>query len=366
MSEKASQAIKEKVRGVLEQYRISASAPCRIDMGGTLDISSLFYPMAHLRPCTFNIALDMRTRVSLHPWKPGLVRAESAGFSPAEYGLEDAPFDHPLGLMFAVASYFGIDGILIRTDSASPPKSALGGSSSAAVALVAAYSALLEATGNDYPSLDVIPVLAHGIEESIACVPCGMQDQLAAAYGGVNAWHWEQKAGRPGWRRRELLDRKETGRLNDRILVVYCGVPHESVDINGEWIRRFLAGKDRGEWLEILDITKKFSDVFSRGDYESAIRYMNRETEIRRDITPRVVNETGQELIEAAVAENCGARFSGAGGGGCIWALGFAKDISGLRSKWSDVSARRTGVRILEAGVDVEGVKSGLQKHWAM
>ncbi|MCF8110643.1 MAG: galactokinase [Desulfobacteraceae bacterium] len=363
MSEKASHAIKERVQGVLRQYRILASAPCRIDMGGTLDISSLFYPLAHLGPCTFNIALDMRTRMSLHPWKPGLVRAESTGFSPAEYRLEEAPFDHSLGLMFAVAAYFGIDGILIRADSASPPRSALGGSSCAAVALVAAYFALLEAAGYDCPGLEVIPVLAHGIEESIAGVPCGMQDQLAAAYGGVSAWYWEQKAGRPGWRRRELLDPKETGRLNERILVAYCGVPHESVDINAEWICRFLAGKDRARWSEIVDITKKFTDAFSSRDYDAAVCYMNRETEIRRDITPRVVDETGAELIEAAIAENCGARFSGAGGGGCIWAFGSAKDISGLRGKWSAVSARRPGVRILEAKVDARGLNANCKMY---
>ncbi|MFP4194485.1 MAG: galactokinase [Desulfobacterales bacterium] len=362
MSERAHQAIKQRVQQKLGQYRIEASAPCRIDMGGTLDISSLFYPMAHLKPCTFNIALDMRTRVSLQPWRSGMVRAESTGFSPAEYSLEEAPFDHPLGLMFAVAAYFGIDGILIRADSASPPRSALGGSSSAVVALAGAYFALFEAAGVNCPGIDVIPVLAHGIEESIAGVPCGMQDQLAAAYGGVNAWLWEEKAGRLEWRRRKLLDRKETAGLNDRILVAYCGVPHESVDINGEWIRRFLAGKDRVEWSEIADISKRFVNAFSSRDYDSAIRYMNRETEIRRGITPRVVEEAGAELIEAAVAGNCGARFAGAGGGGCIWALGSAKDISRLRKKWSAVAARRTGVKILDAGVDAQGVKSQLQQ----
>ncbi|MFP3998559.1 MAG: galactokinase [Desulfobacterales bacterium] len=357
MPEDASHSIKDRVRGILEKHRIEASAPCRIDMGGTLDISSLFYPLAHLGPCTFNIALDMRTRVSLHPFRQGLIRAESTGFSPAQYRMDEVPFDHPLGLMFAVAAYFGIDGILIKTDSESPPRSALGGSSSAAVALVAAYSALLEAAGLDCPGFDTIPFLAHGIEESIAGVPCGMQDQLAAAYGGVNAWHWEEKAGRPGWRRQSLLERKDAGKLNDSILVAYCGVPHESADINGIWIRRFLAGKDRGRWARIVDITQRFVNAFAEGDIETAAAYMNHETEIRRDLTPQVVDETGAALIEAAVARNCGARFAGAGGGGCIWAIGPAEAISKLRREWTAVAGQRPGAAILETGVDTQGVR---------
>ena len=49
-------------------------------------------------------------------------------------------FEHPMGLMFAIAAYFRAGGIHIQIESASPPRSALGGSSAAAVALVAALA----------------------------------------------------------------------------------------------------------------------------------------------------------------------------------------------------------------------------------
>lgn len=358
MSEKKRHS-SEKLRRILEQDRISASAPCRIDMGGTLDITSLFYPLAHLRPCTFNIALDMRTRVSLHPYTPGRIRVESKGFAPAEYSLDEAPFDHPMGLMFAVAAYFAVDGILIEVESSSPPRSALGGSSSAAVALLAAYFELFKAAQIRVPEPDAIPVLAHGIEESIAGVPCGMQDQLAAVYGGVNAWHWEESRGRPSWRQQSLGGAGEASWLNERILVAYCGVPHESRDINGTWIRRFLSGRDRRRWEKIVDATKRFVYAFSEKDLDSAAGWMNLETDIRRELTPEVVDETGAELMEAAAVGNCGARFAGAGGGGCLWALGPAEAISELRDEWAAVTQRRPEAGILETGVDIRGVSRG-------
>ena len=80
-------------------------------MGGTLDIDTFSLPLHHLSPCTFNIALNLRTRVRLHPYHQDLVKVSSKGFDQAEYPLNKAPFDHPLGLIFAIAaSRFLLDG----------------------------------------------------------------------------------------------------------------------------------------------------------------------------------------------------------------------------------------------------------------
>jgi hypothetical protein len=63
------------------------------------------------------------------------------------------------------------------------------GSSAAVVALVAAFARAQEKLGERPLSLRQIVLLSHGIESNTAGVPCGLQDQLAAAYGGVNAWY---------------------------------------------------------------------------------------------------------------------------------------------------------------------------------
>lgn len=336
---------------------VTFSAPCRIDMGGTLDISSLYYPMARLKPCTFNIALDLRTRVRISPYKPGRIRVASKGFQSAEFCSDQAPFSHGLGLIFAIAACFGIDGIDIDIESASPPKSALGGSSVAAVALVAAFLQLEKAAGRPEPDRCEMAVLAHGIEQGIAGVPCGMQDHLAAAYGGINVWNWRLDQGRLAWEQLPL-DLPENGRaLDANILVAYCGVPHESKDVNGTWIRRFLKGLDRPLWQKIVENTRKFVHALANQDLMAAADAMNREVEIRRQITPEVVDDVGAALLGAARKENCGARFAGAGGGGCLWALGSEKAICLLRPRWEAIVSRHPDGAILYAGVDTEGVR---------
>jgi len=60
--------------------------------------------------------------------------------------------------------------------------------------------------------------------------------------------------------------------------------------------------------------------------------------------------------IKTAAEIKCGARFTGAGGGGCIWALGDAGDIEKLKEKWKEVLACREGAGLLNAVIDGVGV----------
>ena len=91
------------IRSILEQGPIASSAPCRVDMGGTLDLSTFYLTLHHLGPCTFNVALDLRTRVRIMPYEKGRIKISSVGFESLVVDSDEAPFNHPLGLMLAVA-----------------------------------------------------------------------------------------------------------------------------------------------------------------------------------------------------------------------------------------------------------------------
>ena len=344
------------IQKILELKDIKASAPCRIDLGGTLDIKTFYYPLRHFIPSTFNIALDLRTHVKLLPFEDKNVKITSQGFESAQFPLDKAPFDHPLGLMFAIASYFVAGGVHIVIESSSPPKSGLGGSSSAAIALVAAFSKLLNHMGETKISKKNTAILAHAIEESVAGVPCGLQDQLAAAYGGVNLWYWKTDLAESIFKRKQIYNEKESKDLEKRILIAYCGIPHESKDINSKWVKQFLAGKNRNLWIEIAECTSNFAGALSRQNFQMGASIMNRETSIRRKMTPEVLDGVGVKLVDSAVKNRCGARFTGAGGGGCIWALGEEKNILKLKSEWKDIVTKNENASILNAKIDLKGV----------
>jgi len=344
------------IRELLKDRHVEASAPCRIDMGGTLDLSTFFLPLRRFRPCTFNIALDLRTTVTVKPGRIGVTKIKSSGFEPTAFSLSQAPFDHPLGLMFAIANYFGADGVEISIASASPPRSALGGSSSAAVALAAAFQAVLSTAGAAVTPVQETALLAHALEASVAGVPCGLQDHLAAVYGGINAWYWARESAARVFQKVTVVQPSRFTEIESHVLVAYCGVPHVSKDINGQWVRQFIAGKYRQKWEEICGITREFIDAMIERNYKQAVSCMNREVALRREMTPEVFDEMGEQLRVSAMENACGVRFTGAGGGGCVWALGTMEDIDRLRGIWENILRQRKDAQILDSGVDGRGV----------
>jgi D-glycero-alpha-D-manno-heptose-7-phosphate kinase len=261
--------------------------------------------------------------------------------------------------MFATATYFNAGGVHIDIESGSPPRSALGGSSVAAVALVAALATVFQRGGESDNNINrrLIALLAYKLEETVAGVPCGSQDQLAAAYGGVHVWYWKDRPDRSHFKRIVAVKKEYHKELERRLLLAYCGKPHVSKDINGRWIQQFFAGKNRVVWKEIIDQTRQFAAALTDRNYSQAVVHMNRETALRRAMTPDVLDNVGVRLVESALQNGCGARFTGAGGGGCIWALGESENVDRLRPLWEESLSTRKEARLLDAKIDTAGVR---------
>jgi galactokinase/mevalonate kinase-like predicted kinase len=338
---------------ILAKKPIVTSVPCRVDFGGTLDISTFYLPLAHMKPASFNIALNLRTVVTLSAWTKNRIKISSRGFESAEFDRDRVPFDHPMGLMFAVATYFNAHGVHIQINSTSPPRSALGGSSSAAVAIIAAFYAALGQTINP----EKIVWLAHTIESSVAGVPCGVQDQAAAAFGGVNLWEWKMGETGPEFNQFQVFEKKkDLAAFNDHLLVAYCGIPHVSKDINKQWVEGFVRGENRDVFKKIVEITKDFFGAVKTKNFGLAGELMAKETRLRLEMTPEVLDNTGKKLFERAVASNCGARFTGAGGGGCLWAIGEKNNILDLATAWQEILDPVQGAILLDTSIDKNGI----------
>jgi len=344
------------IRPILQKGPVTASAPCRIDFGGTLDIPTFHFPLRRLRPQTVNIALDQRTFVTFHPSEDARIRISSQGIADDAFEAGTAPYDHPLGLMFAVADYFAVEGVHIDIRSTSPPRSGLGGSSVAAVALIAAFSKVMQRMGQSGVSPERMALLAQAIEQGTAGIPCGIQDQLAAAFGGVNAWSWPAIPGRSPFLRRPLLAKDHYSLLDRSLLVAYLGVTHTSSDINSRWVKQFIGGRHRDKWRTITRLTHEFADALDCLDLNAAADAMNRETTVRKELTPQVLEKLGERLWGAAIQTGCGARFTGAGGGGCLWAIGEPDNITALKPAWEELLTQRPGAGLIQCKLDERGV----------
>ncbi len=63
-----------------------------------------------------------------------------------------------------------------------------------------------------------------------------------------------------------------------------------------------------------------------------------------------------ESIFECAKKLGCGARFTGAGGGGCLWAVGEKSDLAALKNVWKNIVDKEPAADILKTKVDFEGI----------
>ena len=345
------------LRRVLADNPLEASAPCRIDSGGTWDIKSLSLPLEGIFPTTVNVALNLRTSATLFPYEDGWVRISSEGFRGKTFPKDRFPFASAFGLFLAAISHFGFHGLEVRIKSQSPVKSALGGSSTALVALIQALAKASVALGGRRRSRKEILHLAYHLEDGISGGNCGMQDQAAAVYGGVHQWKWHYSHPTAPFEKTPLLDRKGQTELSRRLLVAHSGKRHVSLPTNQQWIRDFHSGRTRAGWIQANKIVQGLAWAIQEKDWHGAAKLMMQETKLRMKITPGAFIPLTKELANQAEREGCGARFAGAGAGGAVWAIGKIKNIQQLKEKWEKTLAPVRDARLLCCNVDPVGVK---------
>lgn len=350
--------IRKSARRILSDHPVCASAPCRIDSGGTWDIRALAMPLRNTVPTTVNAALDLRTLVRLLPFDEGMIKVSSSGFRKEESAeAGSAPFDSTYGLFFAAVSHFGFHGIEVRIESSSPVQSAMGGSSTAIVALLRALSRVeFLAGGKDFSRAEILHLAFH-LEDALSGGFCGIQDHAAAVYGGVNRWLWDYGPG--GRTRRErLMDRKGAAAFHERLVVAHSGKPHVSSGTNRKWVGDFLSGRTRKGWIEVNRMVSGLAGSLKNGDWKGAVSFLRMETSLRLELTPEAFTPLTELMVTEADAEGGAARFTGAGAGGAVWSLAPDPETAGrVRDRWRQILSDVPGGEVLKCRTDHYGVR---------
>ena len=156
--------------------KISAKAPCRVDLaGGTLDIWPLY--LYHRNAVTLNFAVDRYASCDLATRSDSRIVLRSRDLNveedfPSLAALCEAK-RYKLPLLAYVVKFFtpgmGID---LSTHSEAPAGAGISGSSTLLIALTSAFNKLM-ATG--YP-IEKRREIAQNIEAQIIHVPTGAQD----------------------------------------------------------------------------------------------------------------------------------------------------------------------------------------------
>ena len=200
----------------------------------------------------------------------------------------------------------------INIYSEAPPGAATGTSAAVAVALLGGLDHLTPGRLTPHE----IAYLAHSLETEKLGLQSGIQDQLCAAYGGVNFLEMPRF---PHATVSNLhLPDPVWWELEQRLAVVYIGTPHSSSQIHQQVISDL--GEDAAlnpHLEEMRQLARQAKDAILQGDLASLGGVMSRNTEQQRQLHPSLVCEQADEII--AVGHDfdvLGYKVNGAGGDG--------------------------------------------------
>ncbi len=236
----------------------------------------------------------------------------------AEYTPGRLPYDGRLDLLKAPYNlvYPGAS-LEVRSEAEAPPGSGLGGSSSLAVALVAA---LLKASGREANRHEVA-MLAYRAEREELRQLGGYQDQFAAAYGGINYMEFSREGVRVEGLR---LDQDLRLELQYRTLLFYLGKARRSYEIHGDMQRRYEEDKERQREHRraLREIASGMRSALLKGDLEEFGELIHKGWLEKKSMSDMISDELIDRAYEVArEAGAIGGKVLGAGGGGHFMAF---------------------------------------------
>jgi galactokinase/mevalonate kinase-like predicted kinase len=259
-----------------------------------------------------------------------------------------------------------------------PRQSGLGGSSLLALLTLAGLRAFYQLDPrihNDY----VLAELCQRVEAKELCITCGYADRYVPLFGGLAYLDYRGKLHQKpiGEEPFVTYERLDPWVPNLPLVVAFTGVIRESGDVHSVMRGRYLEEyadhhAHSGPKPFMLEVMERVGDTAWRGkmallreDWDEFGRLMIENHRLVDDMMtycglPNGAGSANNALIEAALAGGAlGAKLTGAGGGGSVFALarpGHEEEIvEALRAAASDLGLRNA--QVWRARVDRHGLR---------
>jgi D-glycero-alpha-D-manno-heptose-7-phosphate kinase len=298
---------------------VNAVAPIRVcDNGGWTDT----WFAGHGKVFNIGVYPYVEVQVKVHPAGslPNriVLDAENYGerYTFAPGGLPDR---HPL--LEAAVDDVGLPDDLsveISIFSEAPAGCSTGTSAAVTVALIGALDALTPGRMSPHE----VAYAAHRIEVDRLGIQSGIQDQLCAAYGGIN---YIEVFSYPYASVSQLsIPNTVWWELERRLVLVFLGRTHVSSHVHDEVIADLQhGGQDCAALGELRRAAEQARDALYAADFAALGRAMAENTDAQSRLHPGLVSAEARATIEVAAANDAlGWKVNGAGGtGGSVTVL---------------------------------------------
>lgn len=192
-----------------------------------------------------------------------------------------------------------------------PARSGLGTSSSFAVGMLNAFYGLK----GKYADKKKLADEAIYLERTLCKESGGIQDQIAAAFGGLNRINFSSN----GYTVKPIIISAENKKqLNDNLMLFFTGFSRFSSDISKVQENTM---KDKSkQLLEMLSLVDDAEEILtSKSDLNEFGRLLDYTWKLKRGITNKISNDSIDNLYAKAIeAGAIGGKLLGAGGGGFL------------------------------------------------
>ena len=224
-----------------------------------------------------------------------------------------------------------------------------GTSAAVAVALLGGLAALRR----EERSPRDIAYAAYRLEVDSLGIQSGIQDQLSAAFGGINYLEVETY---PEARVHPLPAWEE---LSPRLTLVFLGRAHDSSAVHRQVIED-VGGRGSGVFSRLRDAAVAARDAVLARDLDAFGQAMIANTEAQESLHPGLVGVDARRVIDLAAAQGAvGWKVNGAGGdGGSVSILSATQETKAALERRVTVLDRRYRVlpiRISTVGLEVRG-----------
>jgi D-glycero-alpha-D-manno-heptose-7-phosphate kinase len=293
---------------------INAVAPIRIcDLGGWTD--TWFAEHGKI----LNIGVYPYVEVQIEVYPAGAIPDRIVIFA-ENYGeryalqLEGGAYSrHPL--LEAAIEFMAVPddvAIQVTIHSEAPPGASTGTSAAVAVALIGGLDQLTPGRLTPHE----VAYRAQSVEVDLLGQQCGIQDQLCAAYGGVNLI--DMFAYPRATVSQLSLPNATWWELERRLLLIFLGKSHDSSQVHEKVIRDLEgAGPDCRQLEDLRSTAEPARDAIYAGDFAALGRAMIANTEAQGRLHPDLVGPDARRVIEIAQGHGAmGWKVNGAGGEG--------------------------------------------------
>jgi len=340
---------------------ITATAPVRTcDCGGWTDTwfarhGAVFH--IAIEPGV-RVRVDARTAASAGSGQV-IVHAENYADSYAFVPGTRTRARHPL-LEAAIESVGVPPGVSVEVHvhSAVPPGAATGTSAAVCVALVGALHLLW----GRRPGANAIAAQAHAVEVERLGQQSGVQDQLAAAHGGVNfieipEYPWATLHTIP------LLDEARSA-IERQLILVYLGRTHSSSAIHEAVIRHMTgAGPAHPALTALREAAVRARDAVVAGDLVMLGDAMRANTDAQRRLHAALVGADAQRIIAIARAHGAlGWKVNGAGGEGGSMAILCGPGAGARSAVEAAILGASTAYQLLPTSIAQAGLQVAVQE----